>query len=62
MSEIVEEAGDTLTHFAVQFLLPLCQSGRIVGLKDFHSRGAERFSSAQRCEVKGILYSVAIEK
>lgn len=35
---------------------------RIVGLKDFHSRGAERFPSAQRCEVKGILYSAAIKR
>lgn len=35
---------------------------RIVGLKDFHSPGAERFPSAQRCEVKGILYSAAIKR
>lgn len=34
---------------------------RIVGLKDFHSRGAERFPSAQRCEVNVILYSAAIK-
>lgn len=61
VSEIVEEGRDTLAHYA----WPLCTTNmsewRIVGgLKIFTAKGAERFSSARRCEVK-MLHSVAIK-
>lgn len=61
LSEIIYEARDRQNSLWWPVCTTSMSESRIVGLKDSHSQGAERFSSPQRCEVKGKLRSVAIK-
>ncbi len=63
VSETIEEAAPG--GYAYSFCGPVFTTNvsewMVVGLNNVHSQGAERFLSAQRCEVKGVLHSVAIK-
>lgn len=61
VSEMMEETRDVLTHYAGQCVPQTCSELSMVGLKNVRSQGAQRYPSAQRWEVRTILYSVVIK-